>query len=95
MTDPLLDYVSTIRHKSKSAMTRSAFLQALEEILGVGRRTLREEDSRESIASWNSLADVQLFSLINSEFGIEPNEELIEAETVGDIFKVLENHGAF
>ncbi len=76
-------------------MTRLAFLQALEEILGVGRRTLREEDGRSTIASWNSLADVQLFSLIGSEFGIEPNEELIEAETVGDILKVLENNGAF
>ena len=58
-------------------MTRTDFARALEEILGLERRTLREDSSRETIVEWTSLADVQIFSLIESEFGIEPTEELI------------------
>jgi acyl carrier protein len=76
-------------------MTRTSFLRAMEEILGVAARTLREEDSRRTVAKWNSLADVQIFSLITSEFGIEPDDELIEAETVGDLLRVLHSRGAF
>jgi acyl carrier protein len=76
-------------------MTRSSFLRAMEEILGVSKRTLREEDTRRSVAQWNSLADVQIFSLITSEFGIEPDDELITAETVGDLLRVLRSQGAF
>ena len=76
-------------------MTRSGFLRAVEEILGVEARSLREEDSRDSLAGWTSLADVQIFTLITSEFGIEPDEGLIEADTVGDILGVLNNRGAF
>lgn len=76
-------------------MTRSGFLRAMEEILGVPMRTLREEDSRETVAQWTSLTDVQIFSLISSEFGIEPDDGLIEAETVGDLLMVLQRRGAF
>jgi len=76
-------------------MTRSGFLRALEEIFGVGTRTLREGDSRETVAQWTSLADVQIFSLITSEFGIEPDGELIEAETVEDLLLALQSRGAF
>jgi acyl carrier protein len=76
-------------------MTRTDFVRALEEILGLDRRTLRDESSRESVDEWTSLADVQLFSLIESEFGIEPSEDLINAETVGDLLRVLQKQGAF
>lgn len=76
-------------------MTRSGFLRAMEEIMGVAARTLRESDSRDTIAEWTSLADVQIFSLITSELGIEANNELIEAETVGDMLRVLQSSGAF
>ena len=76
-------------------MKKSAFLRAMEEILGVPLRTLREEDSRETIAQWTSLADVQIFSLISSEFGIELDDEMIEAETVGDLLRVLQSKGVF
>jgi acyl carrier protein len=76
-------------------MTRASFLRALEEILGLERRTLKEESSRDTIEQWTSLADVQIFSLIESEFGIEPDDELIASETVGDLLRVLQNRGAF
>ena len=76
-------------------MTRSGFLRAFEEILDVDTRTLRDEDSRETIVQWTSLADANIFSLITSEFGIEPDSELIEAETVGDLLRILQSKGAF
>lgn len=76
-------------------MTRSGFLNAVQEMLGIPKRTLREEDSRETVAQWTSLADVQIFSLITSEFGIEPDDKLIEAETVGDLLRLLQERGAF
>jgi acyl carrier protein len=76
-------------------MTRTDFVRALEEILGLERRTLRMEGSRENIEAWTSLADVQIFSLIESEFAIEPNEDLIGAETVADLLRVLQDRGAF
>ena len=76
-------------------MKKSAFLRAMEEILGVPSRTLREEDSRETVANWTSLADVQIFSLISKEFGMELDDEMIEAETVGDLLRVLQSKGVF
>jgi acyl carrier protein len=76
-------------------MTRSGFLRAIEDIFGVATRTLREEDSRDTVAQWTSLADVQIFSLITSEFGIEPDGDLIAADTVGDLLRILQSQGAF
>jgi hypothetical protein len=76
-------------------VTRSGFLRAMEEILGIPTRTLREADCRQTVAQWTSLADVQIFSLITSELSIEPDGELIEAETVGDLLRVLQSRGAF
>jgi hypothetical protein len=35
----------------------------MEEMLGGPARTLREQDSRETVAQWTSLADVQIFSV--------------------------------
>ena len=67
----------------------------MEEMLGLQTRTLQEADSRHTVAQWTSLVDVQIFSLISSEFGIEPDDELIEAETAGDLLQVLDNRGAF
>ncbi len=76
-------------------MTRTDFVRALEEIFGLERRSLREDGSRGTIDEWTSLADVQIFSLIECEFGIEPTEELISAETVGDLLRILQDQGAF
>jgi acyl carrier protein len=76
-------------------MTRAEFLSGVEEILGLPKRSLRIEDDRASVAQWTSLADVKIFSFIEAELGIEPDDELIEASTVGDVLRVLERRGAF
>ena len=76
-------------------MTRGEFLRAVEEILGVPRRSLRPEDDRTTVQQWSSLADVKMFSFIDSSLGIEADDELIEAATIGDLLRILESHGAF
>jgi hypothetical protein len=70
-------------------------MRALEEILGVPPRTLKEDDSRDTIEHWTSLSDVQIFSLITSQCGIETDSELMEADTVGELLGVLRRKGAF
>lgn len=76
-------------------MTKSGFKTSLEEIFGVRTGTLQDSDSRETIGAWSSVADVQILTNIESEFGIEPDAELIEAETVGDLLGILEDRNAF
>ena len=76
-------------------MTRSAFRRSIEEILGMQAGSLRDSDSRDIVESWSSIADVQILTTITSEFGIEPDADLMEAETVGDLLEILESRGAF
>ena len=76
-------------------MTRNSFYTALEDILGVSHGSLNESDSRETIANWSSIADVKILTIIASEFGIEPDPALMEAETIADLTKVLEARRAF
>jgi acyl carrier protein len=76
-------------------MTRSAFRSALEEILDTPPGSLKESDSRDTIAAWSSIADIQILTTISSEFGLEPDAELLEVETIGELLRVLEEKGAF
>ena len=76
-------------------MTRSGFKTALEEILKVPRGSLQESDSRETVVSWSSVVDVQILTTITSEFGLEPDVEVLEAETIGDLLEALELKNAF
>lgn len=76
-------------------MTRSGFKSALEEILKVPRGSLQESDSRDTVASWSSIADVQILTTVTSEFGLEPDVALLEAETISDLLDALEAKNAF
>jgi acyl carrier protein len=76
-------------------MTRSGFKAALEEILQMPGGSLQDSDSRETVAGWSSIADVQILTTITSEFGLEPDMALLEAETVGDLLDALEAKDAF
>jgi acyl carrier protein len=76
-------------------MTRSGFKSCLEEILGVPAGKLRDSDGRKNIRAWTSLADVQILTTISSELGIEPDPELMDAETVGQLLDILETQRAF
>lgn len=74
-------------------MTRSGFKAALEEILQAPPGSLRDTDSRATIEAWSSLADVQILTSITSDFGVEPDVELLEAETIGALLDILEARG--
>ncbi len=76
-------------------MTESGFRAAFEEILDVPRGSLRNTDTRDSIDNWSSIADVQLFTLITTEFGIEPDEEILGAESIGELTDVLSKRHVF
>ncbi len=76
-------------------MTRSAFLRALEDVLGVPDSALKEFDTRDSVAGWSSLTDVKILTMIASDLGIEPDAEIIEAESIGELLDVLEQRRAF
>ena len=76
-------------------MTRSGFKDALEEILQVPRGSLQDTDSRDTVTGWTSIADVQILTTITSEFGMEPDMELLEAETIGALLDALEARNAF
>ena len=71
-------------------MTRSGFKTVLEDILAVPRGSLTDADSRDTVEAWSSLADAQILTSITSEFGLEPEAELLEAETIGDLLNILD-----
>jgi hypothetical protein len=76
-------------------MTQRQFRSLLEDLLAVDRGTLRNEDSRQSIRGWTSLADVQITLVLATELGLEDAAENLEYETVGDLMSLLEANGAF
>lgn len=76
-------------------MTCSSFHAVLEDILQMPHGALKESDSRATIGTWSSLADVQILTVVSSEFGIEPDAALMEAETVGDLIRLLQARNAF
>lgn len=71
-------------------MTKAEFRAGVEDILAVPRGSLKDSDSRDTIESWSSVADVQIVTYVSSELGMEPEAELIEAETFGDLVRKLE-----
>jgi acyl carrier protein len=71
-------------------MTRAELQQAMEEILEVPNGALKDSDSRDTIETWSSLADVKILSYISSESGADPDPELMEAETFGELVRKLE-----
>jgi acyl carrier protein len=76
-------------------MTRIEFQHAVEDILKVPRGSLKETDSRETIESWSSFSDVEIVEFIEAKFGVEPEADLMEADTFGDILKNLESKQVF
>lgn len=74
-------------------MTRTGFKSLLEEILHVPPGGLRDDDTRQSVETWSSLADVEILSVLSSEFGIDA--ELVEYDTVGELLSFLDERQAF
>jgi hypothetical protein len=76
-------------------MTRLEFQSAAEDLFKVPRGSLKPSDSRDTIKTWESFVDVDLLNLIEKEFGIEAESEIMEQETFGDLVHFLESKGAF
>lgn len=66
----------------------------LEDLMSVRRGSLQESDSRDTVPTWTSLVDVQITVFLASEFGIDPDPELLQAETVGELVRKVEQHRA-
>ena len=67
----------------------------METLFKVPPGSLKETDSRDTVEGWQSFADADLVLLIEKEFGIEADSEIMEQETYGDLLKLLESKGAF
>jgi acyl carrier protein len=76
-------------------MTRAEFQIAVEDILKVPRGSLKETDSRDTLENWSSFVDVEILEFVAQRFGIEPEADLMEAETFGDLVRMLEQKRAF
>jgi acyl carrier protein len=74
--------------------TRAQFTSALEDILSVPRGQLQETDTRDTVPGWSSIVDVQILAYISSEFGVEPDAELLAADSIGDLIRTLEERQA-
>ena len=67
----------------------------LEDILLVPPGGLQDTDGRDSVPDWSSLSDVQILALITGELGVQPDEELLNFESVGQLMTMLDRRGAF
>jgi len=75
-------------------MTVAGFKNLLEDILELPPGTIADSDSRETLKTWSSLADVQILTAIAGELGVEPDPALLEAETVGHMIAILRERAA-
>jgi hypothetical protein len=76
-------------------MTKAAFRSMLEEILSVDPGSLRDTDTRAAVKSWTSLADVQIMTVMASDLGLDEEAELLDYETIGELFDLLDQRQAF
>jgi hypothetical protein len=76
-------------------MTVADFKSALEDILDLPAGSLADTDSRETVKTWSSLADVQILTAIAAELGADPDPELLQVETVADMIEILRQRAAF
>jgi acyl carrier protein len=76
-------------------MTKAAFKNLLEDILGVPSGSLANSDTRDTIAGWSSLTDVQIMTAIWSELGVESEAGAFDFENIGDLLAQLDETQAF
>jgi hypothetical protein len=76
-------------------MTRTEFQEGVEDILKVPRGSLKDTDSRDTIEAWSSFSDLDIVEFIQHNFGFEPDADFMEAESFGDILRMLENKRVF
>ena len=75
-------------------MTKDAFRNLMEEVLSVPPGTLQDSDTRDTVPDWSSLVDVKILAMIASEVGVQPDQQLQDFESVGELLEMLERRGA-
>jgi acyl carrier protein len=77
-------------------MNTEAALQWLTDIFAVKNRTVKIDDTRDSLAEWDSLASLLLLSALEEEHQIVLSADDLEQMTaVREICEVLDKHNAF
>jgi hypothetical protein len=67
----------------------------LEEVLAMPHGALRDEDDRQTVGTWTSLADVQIMVIMASELGMGDDAETLDYGTVGELLSALDERGVF
>ena len=75
-------------------MTKDDFRNLMEEVLSVPPGTLKDSDTRDTVPDWSSLVDVKILAMIASEVGVQPDQQLQDFESVGELLEMLERRGA-
>ena len=73
-------------------MDKSLIFKKISEITETELSLMNESTKLSSLDVWDSLANVVFIAFAVSDFGVHlSGEELMEAETVGDLVKMVEN----
>lgn len=74
-------------------MTRSEFLQSIDEILELEPGTLKGDENLRDLEAWDSLAVASFIASVNAFFGVTPEAKKIkEAVTVSDLLVLVAAH---
>ena len=77
-------------------MNKQKALEWLTEELSVRGRVLTEDDTRNTVAEWDSLGDLLLLSRLEEALGIVVNsDELGALKSVKSILQLMEQNNAF
>lgn len=73
-------------------MLRKKIINKISEITETELSLMNESTKLSSLGAWDSLANVVFIAFAVSDFGVHlSGEELMQAETVGDLVKMVEN----
>ena len=77
-------------------MNTQRALEWIADVLAVQGRALTPEDTRNSVAEWDSLGSLLLLSRLEEDHKVVVSADDIEAMTsIGEICALLEQHNAF
>lgn len=76
-------------------ITKEEFRATVAELMDLDAGQLQDHDSRDTVAGWSSLVDIQIFALIAEKTPVEPTEALLELATVADLIGELSRQKAF
>ncbi len=76
-------------------MTKAEFRKTLEDLIAPDSGSLKDSDTRDTVENWSSLVDVQIFAIIASDLGLEPDDEITNYTSVGELLEILDRRKIF